>query len=274
VTAWRRFWYAPVPAVRLAAFRQALLFTLVFYMLARFMHAGEWLTAELGFHPSPAADRYHAPQVPLLTPALLAPFGVALFGSLALAIVGVLRRPATWAALLLVGYATLADPIAAFTLNRVYLFALLVLALAPAPGPDDTLPAWPLRVLQVHLAIHYLGAGLCKALHGDWLQHPDVLWCAVQGVYMTDAAAWMVRHVPPWAFTGQQHLALGFELLAPLLLAVRRLRPLAFVVGLGMHLIIAAAMYQLVYFSLQMACFYLLFVDPARLARWAARLRD
>ena len=34
----------------------------------------------------------------------------------------------------------------------------------------------------------------------------------VQGVYMTDAAAFLVRTLPGWGWTGLQHLALGFEL--------------------------------------------------------------
>jgi len=145
---WQRFWYAPMPAIRLEAFRQALLFSLVMYMLHRYMYASEWLSTA-GFHPSPAADRYNAPQLPLLTPAMVPLFGVALFGSLALALFDWLRRPAAWLAFALVVYATLVDPIAAFTLNRIFCFSLLVLALAPTPtpaGPGEpgpTIVAWP-----------------------------------------------------------------------------------------------------------------------------------
>jgi hypothetical protein len=269
---WNRYWYGPVPAIRLAAFRQAILFMLAIYMLARWMHAAEWLTAA-GFHPSYAADRVNAPQLPLLPPALLPVLGVGLFGAIALAIVGWLRRPATILALLLVVYVSLVDPISAFTLNRLFVVTLLVLALAPAPAAaDDTMPAWPVRVLQLTLLTHYATSGICKSLRGDWLTSNDVLWAQLQSVYMTDAAALFVRVTPPWAMTLLQHAALGFELLAPLLIGVRRLRPFGLFIGVVMHIMIAVTMVQLFYFSAQMVCFYLLFLDAETLQRWRGRL--
>src|SRR5690606_31306592 len=104
---------------------------------------------------------------------------------------------------------------------------------------------------------HYLGSGLCKALRGDWLTHSDVLWTQIQGVYATDAAAWLLRVLPGGAWSLLQHAALGFELLAPLLFMSRRLRPAGIVLGVGLHLVVAVTMYQLLYFSLQMVSFYL-----------------
>ncbi|HEY0137578.1 MAG TPA: hypothetical protein VGB85_26015, partial [Nannocystis sp.] len=212
---WQRYWYAPIPAIRLDAFRQALLFSLVLYMLHRYMHASEWLSTA-GFHPSAAADRYNAPQLPLLSPGMIPLFGLGLFGSLALALFGWLRRYATWLAFFLVVYATYADPIAAFTLNRIYCFSLLILAIAPSPSPagpdgEPTMIAWPVRLLQLQLLLHYCASGLCKAIQGRWLTDSDLLWFQMQEIYMTDAAAYLVRTLPPWAFTAQQALALGFE---------------------------------------------------------------
>ncbi len=268
---WDRYWYGPVPAIRLATFRQALLFMLAIYMLARWMHAAEWLTTA-GFHPSRAADRINTPQLPLLPPALLPAFGLTLFGSIALAIFGWLRRPATLVALLLVIYVSLVDPISAFTLNRLFILSLLVLALAPTPDQGDSMPAWPVRVLQLTLLVHYATSGICKSLRGDWLTTNDVLWAQLQSIYMTDTAALFVRMTPTWAMTLLQHAALGFELLAPLLIGVRRLRPFGLAIGVVMHIMIAATMYQLFYFSAQMVCFYLLFLDAETLQRWRARL--
>ena len=195
-----------------------------------------------------------------------------LFGSITLALVGWLRRPATIVALLLVIYVSLVDPISAFTLNRLFIFSLLLLALAPATAPDDTMPAWPVRILQLTLVLHYATSGVCKSLRGDWLTSDDVLWSQLQNIYMTDAAALFVRVTPTWAMTLLQHTALGFELLAPLLFGLRRLRPFALFIGISMHIMIAVTMYQLFYFSAQMVCFYLLFLDPATLQRWRKRL--
>jgi hypothetical protein len=272
--AWDRFWYAPVDPVRLDAFRQAFTYTLVFYTLAWAQHGAEWLT-DAGYHPSPAADAYRSPHVPLLTSSTLLPFFAVYLGAMVAVIFGWARRLATCVVLAGVVYVSLADPVSAFTLNRLYVFGFLILALAPGPsghGPEARIPAWPIRVMQVSLLVHYVASGLCKAVRGDWLAADDVLWVQVQGVYCTDAAAWLLRVLPTGAWTILQHLALGFELLAPLLLIPRRLRPFGFILGIGLHLVVAVTMYQLIYFSLQMICFYLLFVDDARLRRALARL--
>jgi hypothetical protein len=74
-----------------------------------------------------------------------------------------------------------------------------------------------------------------------------------------------------WVWTCLQHGALGFELLAPLLLCVRRLRPLGFAWGLAMHLAIGLMMYRVGLFSLSVVAYYVLFVDEQRLhavRRW------
>lgn len=271
---WREFWYAPIDPVRLDAFRQAFTYTLVFYTLGWFQHAEEWLTAE-GFHPSPAADPRYAPHVPLLPTGAVSGFFAVYFAAMAAVIFGWARRAATWVVLAGITYVSIADPIAAFTLNRLYVFGFLVLALAPGPtgqGDAARIPAWPVRVLQVSLLLHYFVAGVCKALFGDWLGHDDVLFVQVQGMYRTEAAVWLLDRLPAWAWTALQHATLAFESGAPLLFLVRRLRPLAFVVGIGMHLVVALTMYQLIYFSAQMIAFYVVFVDAALLRRLQARL--
>lgn len=268
--AWDRFWFAEIPAIRLAAFRQAILFTLVFYLIERWRFAGEWLTVA-GYHPSRAVDPWYTPQLPLIPEAWLPGFGVLLFGGVLLAIFGVARRAALWLAFACVVEVSHADPVSAFTLNRLYMFVLLILALAPA-ARGGLQAAWPVRMLQVNLLVHYLAAGLCKVRYVDWVTRDDVLWMQVQGIYMTDAAAWLVRVLPPWAWVVQQHLALGFELVAPALFMVRRLRPWGMLLGVGLHLVVAVTMYQLVYFSVQMVCFYVLFLEAGTLERWQARL--
>lgn len=267
---WNAFWFGEIPAIRLAAFQQALLFTLVFYLIERWRFAGEWLTVA-GFHPSAGLDSTYSPQLPLVPEGWLAVFGVVLFAATGLAIFGVMRRIMLWVTLALVVWVTHVDPISAFTLNRLYMFVLLILALAP-PVRGGMQAAWPVRMLQIHLVVHYLSAGACKVRHGDWISQSDVLWMQVQGIYMTDAAAFLIRTLPGWGWTGLQHMALGFELVAPVLFMVRRLRWVGIVVGAGLHLVVALTMYQLIYFSLQMMCFYLLFVDARILERGRARL--
>jgi hypothetical protein len=156
-------------------------------------------------------------------------------------------------------------------MNRLYVFCFSVLLVAPAStrGEDgiDRHPAWPVRVLQLTLVLHYFAAGMCKMSPGDWLKANDVLQSQVQGFYMTDLAAWMIRSFPSVAWTAMQHLSLAFELAAPLLFGVRRLRWVGIVWGAALHILVALAMYKLIYFTLQMLCFYLLFIEPSLLHR-------
>ena len=268
---WLEFWYAPVSAHRLAAFRAGLLYVLAAYTLAWAVNVDEWLTPA-GYHP---ATGYYAPRLPLLPEPLAIPFVVAYLGSMALALFArkhLVRRVGLSGALAGAIYVMQADPVSAFTINRLNVICLLVLVLAPPTfvraddGPVQA--AWPLRVLQLTLLLQYLGAGVCKVVMGEWAHSHDILWSQIQGFYRTDLAAWMVRMLPLWAFAAMQHMALAFEVAAPVLFAVRRLRPAAFVLGLGMHLLIALTMEKLIYFSAQMAVFYLLFIP----APWAARI--
>lgn len=53
----------------------------------------------------------------------------------------------------------------------------------------------------------------------------------------------------------------------PVLFCVRKLRPVAFVIGIGFHLMIALMMKDLIFFSAQTWAFYALFVTPEQW-RW------
>jgi hypothetical protein len=259
---WRRFWYEPIDPAPLALFRQAFAWSLLIYALAWSREAGEWMTAA-GYHPPLALDPQNGPQLPLLPSAALPFVGVVFFASLLAYIFDYARKWVVWVLVAAAIYSLFVDPISSFTINRLFVIGLIILAIAPDPAPT-----WATRMLQLTVVGQYFASGLCKAINGDWWGGEDVLFMQIQGVYMTDAAAWLVRTLPHWAWRVQQELALWFELLAPILFAVRRLLPLAFVLGLGLHLMVAVTMDQLIYFSLQMACFYLLFIPP----EWARRL--
>jgi Vitamin K-dependent gamma-carboxylase len=120
--------------------------------------------------------------------------------------------------------------------------------------------AVPIRVIQATLILQYLAAGIAKAFRGDWLKYSDVLYTQVQGVYRTEIAAWMLRNLPVWAWTVMQWISLLFELEAVVLFTVRKLRWIAFTVGMGFHLMIALLMKDLIFFSLQMWSFYALWI--------------
>ena len=264
-TAWQRFWFVEIDARPMEWFRRAFACVMLVYFAAWARHGREWLTAE-GFHPSFAADPRTAPQLPLLVPGLLEVAFVIFFSCLVLYIVGKLRKVIVWPILCAAAYVVLADPISAFTINRLFVIGFSILALMPEPRRRDdgtfVQIAWPTRLFQVLVVLHYTVAGLCKAIHGDWLTESDVLWTQVQGLYMTDAAAFLLRVLPHFAWDIQQWAALLFELLAALLFVPPRIRPFGIAVGVVMHVIIAVTMDQLIWFSAQMVCFYVLFMPP------------
>lgn len=268
---WTEFWHAPISPLPLAAFRQVFLWTMLIYFGAWSRFAPEWLT-DAGYHPEASIDPANAPGLPLLPEAALPWVGVVFFAALLADLFGFGRRGTIW--ILLVGaiYALLVDPIASFTINRLFVIGLIILAVAPEPTQaSESEPlvqrAWPVRMLQVTLVAQYFASGLCKTSNGDWWTEDDVLWTQIQGVYMNDFAAWLVRTLPEWAWIVLEQITLWFELLAPLLFGIRRLWPVAVVLGVGLHLVVAATMDQLIYFSLQMICFYVLFVPNEWLER-------
>ncbi|WP_181233588.1 HTTM domain-containing protein [Enhygromyxa salina] len=283
----------PVSAIRLESFRWTTTLVLLIYTLTWSLEASEWLTP-VGYHVSAAASRGLQLPIPLLGRGSLVAFLLIYVGSM----VGILLdlRPRLCSYVVFMGllYVTLADRLSAFSMNKLALVAYLVLLLAPWPAtgsagrdapdvpdaPDSSQDqehpqlrsAWPLRILQATVLLQYVGAGVCK-LRGNWLTNPQVLWLQAQDVYMTKFAAWMVREVPVWGWTVLQHGALAFELLAPLLLCVRRLRPLGFAWGLAMHVGIALMMHRVGLFSLSVVAYYVLFVDEAHLFGLRERLR-
>jgi hypothetical protein len=158
-----------------------------------------------------------------------------------------------------------ADTISAFTLNKLYVAVYGILLITPGYALDAATgrlrgSVLGMRVIQATLLLQYLAAGTSKAFKGDWLKYSDVLYTQVQGVYRTDAAAWLLRTLPVWSWTMMQWTSLLFELEAPVLFCVRKLRPIAFVIGIGFHLMIALMMKDLIFFSVQMWTFYALFI--------------
>lgn len=271
----------PCSALRLVVFRRLLALTLLIYTLAWIPSAEEWLSDE-GFHASPAASDGLQVPLPLLPIELVPVFAFVYVASLAMIVLDWWPRTCSWLAFVGLMYATFADRLAAFSMNKIALVAWAVLLATPwilkkrGESASETEPAriasaWPLRILQATLILQYFGAGLCK-LRGAWLEHDDVLFLQVQSIYMTDIAAWAVRELPAGAWAAMQHGALAFELLAPVLFCVARLRPVAFAWGLLMHLGIGLLMYKVGYFSAFVVGFYVLFVDEATLLRARERV--
>lgn len=118
---------------------------------------------------------------------------------------------------------------------------LLLLACVPflvAPDPDDEAEAsWPLQAAAAVVALGYFLAGVAKLRHSGlaWVTSDNMRyilsWGVVDGRAHFDSwAAWVAER--PWLCRLSAAGILGLELGAPVLVGVRRLRPL-FVAGAG-----------------------------------------
>lgn len=275
---WNHFWFEKVDTIRWDTFRMVIGILLFIYMLGWHQYAPEWLTTE-GYHTSKETAYWFAPLIlPPLSMDLLPIFGWILFGSIIGVIFGWHLRWTGMVALACVFYVSRVDHISAFTLNKLFMLIFLVIVCAPqgkywriGKSSNKKHSVWPIRVLQITLIIQYFTAGTCKVMHGPWLTDPYVLWTQIQGLYCTDVGAWMIRLFPKWFWAVFQYLALSLELLAPILFIYKPLRKIAFIWGFGFHAVIAATMHLLIYFSLQMLAFYILFFKDETLLKWRKR---
>ena len=160
---WLTFLFKPGDTIRLDVFRVCLGTTMALYMRERWLYADEWLTHE-GFHVSQPNLSFHPLGMPLLSPELLPWFGVLLFGCIFAVIIGWQLRWTAWAAFLCVCYVTFADQYSAFTVNKLFIVALMVFGLAPKGSPKSI---WPIRFFQMSFIIHYFSSGWQKAVFGD-----------------------------------------------------------------------------------------------------------
>lgn len=280
--------FGPSDPVVLDGFTRCFALSLLVYLFDRCRNVTEWLTA-VGFHPTNELPTLPAP-FPLLPEPLAVPFAILACGAAAALVLIPRSRALCGLLCLIVVYVSFADLIAAFSLNKVYITTLAILAVRPRRIRTDAgeiESGWVLRMLQLFIVQHYFVAGVCKLLHGDWLvdggvwigdgfapvdrwyagrQH-DVLLTHLVGIYRTSFASWLVNHAPLWSLQVFQQGALWFELLAPALFFWRPLRPVGIVWGMGFHIVITLSMYKVGMFNLQMMCFFVLFLSPAMI-RW------
>lgn len=277
---WVEFWTGLVEALPLRIFEVAFA-AAVLVRLTRNLPVAEWLTEE-GFHLT--SGEWQTLGYPAAFP-LLPLWGAWLYVAgmgaawLVLALRVEWRRWALGALFFGAVYAQGVDYLSASSANKQAIGVLAILLTGPGLWRDRTTGRWmvsaaTVRALQATLLTLYFTAGWAKCWPGDWLRYSDVLFTQVQGVHRSELAAWALRTLPLWAWTVQQWLALGFEVLSPVLIGWRRLRPLGFVLGIGMHVIIALTMTNLIFFSLQMWTYYALFVSAEGWRRVGFGRRD
>jgi len=224
------FFFETSDSIRLDTFRLLIGISLFLYMIERFRYASEWLTTS-GFHISPENLPYHPFAVPLLPEELLPVFGIILFGSIIALIIGWKLKFTIWVVFVCITYVTFADQISAFTLNKLFIVSLLILALADKgtylsieKHKISKISIWPVRILQLTFVIQYFTAGWKKVYFGDWLTSPYTLYSQVQGFYRTDFAAFLLNTLPKESWVFMQLGSLLFELSVPILFTIKKTR--------------------------------------------------
>lgn len=273
------FWFAPIAEARFLLWQRAFALTFIIFVAQWSYYGVEWLT-DVGYHTSAeATETVYPDPFPVLPSWGLAPFLGLMFGSAALVMLNLGGRLPKLACLGCAVYIQIADQISSFTLNKLYIFGFFLIAFAPRPRvapfavTGSLLSAWPVRVIQATLLIQYGEAGFCKLYHGDWLQVVDILYGHSVGVYRTEVAGWLMRHMPPLFWSASSLFAVSFELFAPLIFIPRKTRWFAIASGTAMHIVIAVLMKDLIFFSLQMISFYIVFLSDETCTRIETWLR-
>ena len=99
---------------------------------------------------------------------------------------------------------------------------------------DETIPVGCLRVMQIHLCVIYLAAGLDKAMGSQWW-NGEAIWQTVsQPIFSTFDLSWLARHswIPMLAGWGTLVVEIGYAFL----IWPRRTRKAWCIATIGLHL--------------------------------------
>ncbi len=280
-------WFRPVSARPLAGLRVGLSLLLLFHLL--------WLSNDLlslhgsrGIIPWELTDLLRDPWVPglpTLAKAFL-PLGIsahtaiilllsAYAGSLLSLALGFHTRLSAflaWGLHLSLVTSAFASFYGVDQIANTFLFYLLLFPSGRAwtfeSRREETIPVGCLRVMQIHLCVIYLAAGLEKAMGRQWW-NGEAIWQAVtQPVFSTFDLRWLAKYplIPMLAGWGTLVVELGYVFL----IWPRGTRKVWFIATIGLHLGMALFM-GLVFFSgvmiLLTSC---LFLIPAEVLERAA----
>ncbi len=260
----------PEPILRLEIIRIFAPLAILGFMSSRIAYAPYWI-GDAGFQvPDMGRVDWRQPMYlsPLHAGTAWALVTVMVLSGLALS-AGFRPRPAAVVFALTLAYVALADRLAAFTVTKMSPVIALALAASPcgrAFGVDawrrrrrDPTHVWPTRVapgsvrfFQALLCTMYCGSGFCK-MHGDWLSMHYVLWTHLHDSYQTWVSWALANWTPVFLWPVLQFVVLTFEAGSPLWFGWRKSRPIALVVGLGMHLMIAVMFWPVRWFAMLMA---------------------
>jgi len=134
------------------------------------------------------------------------------------------------------------------------------------PGGQGRQPVWPLRLIQVQLAVLYASSGLFKLLGSGWRDGSAIHFTTSQNVYGRILDVYTFPTSLDWMLTLLTYGTLFWEISFPLMMLNRVTRKAALLMGIGVHLGIWSLM-EVGPFSPMMLASYVAFLDP----QWAAR---
>lgn len=265
--------FAPQPIVRLEVIRILASLAIVGFMLARIIHADDWLSTDSFRVPAKAEDWRQPASLPGLPPGLAWTLAITLGVAGLATAAGAFTRIASGVFFVLLTYVALADRLSAFTVSKIGPVIALVLFLTPSGSrwsvdawrrkrrdpsyqPPDLVSGGCVRFFQVMLPVFYCSSGIRKAV-GDWLPgratySPYVLWTNLHDSYQTPVSWFLANHMPAFSWTVMQLVTLAFEVFAPIWFAVKWTRPYATGWALAMHLMIGLMFGPVIWFALLM----------------------
>lgn len=129
----------------------------------------------------------------------------------------------------------------------------------PTRSSEKTIPLWPLRGMQIQLALIYLSAGAIKLSSPEW-RDGTALHYALHYFPLNNVHFQWIRENPALTTLGT-YLTLLFELSFPVAIFWKRTRKYWLFFGFLFHLSIDMLM-QIRFFSLAMYVGYLSFIEP------------
>ncbi|MEO2045612.1 MAG: HTTM domain-containing protein [Pirellulales bacterium] len=122
-----------------------------------------------------------------------------------------------------------------------------------------------IRLIQIHMCIIYLFAGIAKLEGANWQAGTGVWWAVANLEYQSLNMTWLARW--PMLVAIATHLTVFWEISYCFLVWNRYTRPLVLWTAMGVHAGIALAM-GLMTFGLAMIIANLSFLSPATVRRW------
>lgn len=276
---WDRFWFAPTDPLALGLVRIAVGVTMVLWTLSLLGQLGDFFTAG-GVTGTVTRERpWYAWTVlgAAPSPLLLGAVWLALLAAAVALALGWRTRAA--AVIVLVAAVSLqrTDPYVFNSGDSLLRLLCLYLAIAPAGaalsldarrrGPR-AIPAWPVRLIQLQVAVMYLAAVWAKLRGPAWRDGTATEYA----LRLPDLERFPLgRALDEWPALVPltTYGTIAVEAALVVLIWPRRTRPFALLAGVGLHLGIELGL-RVGFFTLAVFASYLAFVDPA----WArARAR-